>query len=330
VKHLHLKPAAHFLKNVNGKVSILFHKDGDGACSAAQIIAFLASKKIKPELFCAQYEQEEVLPFVESNADHYIIVDMSTDEIGKWLTTLEGKSVLIIDHHTGKDLSNLGWVHINPRFINPDAYVSASEVVGEVLELTEFDGKEYRLKWVARLGGVTDRSLKPNEDEGKASDIIDAVKSTQKDKGLITLAKFLASAKNLDNLLFEEKFQKNFEEMWNEVDRQISEYEIQAVGNINFFEIKGNFSITAILVNKLFELYPKRTIIVYRDTPHGYKISGRSHNYDLNKAFSVASEGIGTGGGHPKASGAKISNFSKFRKHALEEFEKQDAESDKK
>jgi single-stranded DNA-specific DHH superfamily exonuclease len=318
---LKIKPASHFLRNAKGKVGIMFHKDGDGACSAAQVIAYLKSKNITPELFTAQYEEEEVSPFVNATLDHYIIVDMATDEISKWLSPLEGKSVLIIDHHTSESLEHLGFVHINPRFEKPDLYISAAEVVGQVLKHMEFSGKE----WIARLGGVCDRSLKPEDDnEEKASTIIDAVRSVQKDKGLISLAKFLATANNLEEFIFEERFQKSYEELWNEVDRQVSEYELQAVGDVNFLELRANFSVTAILVNKLFELYPKRTIIIYRNTPHGIKISGRSHKYDLNKAFSSASEGIGTGGGHPQASGAKVSDFSKFRKRVLANFEEQD------
>lgn len=320
MKHLHLKPATKFLKHAEGSVGILFHKDGDGVCSAAQIIAYLKTKNIKPELFCGEYEESDVKPFVETELEHYIILDMSSDEILKWILPLEGKNVLIIDHHISKSLEKMGFVHLNPRFEDPNIYISTSEIVGQVLKRMGFKGKE----WVARLGGVCDRSLEGNEEEIKASEIIDSVKAIQKERGMLKLAKFLADAKKLDDLIFEEKFQKSHKELWNEVERQIIKYELQAHGNVTFFEIRGNFSITSILVNKLFELYPNRTIIVYRETAHGYKISGRSNKYDLNNAFSKASEGIGVGGGHSHAAGAKVSDFTKFRKRLLKIFREEE------
>lgn len=323
LKNLHFKPAAHFLKNVKGKVGILFHKDGDGACSAAQIIHYLKSKKITPELFCGEYEESAVAPFVSADLDYYIILDMATDLIGNWFGPIEGKPVLIIDHHIAKDLTPLGYVHLNPRFVNPEEYISAAEIVGELFNHMKLPGKP----WVSRLGGVCDRSIKiqdASEQEQKASDIIDSVRAVQKEEGITKLAKFLAVAKNLEEFLFEDKFQKSHEQLWNEVDRQIGEYELQAVGDINFFELRGNFSLTSILVNRLFEIYPKRTIIVYRNTPHGYKFSGRSNNYDLSVAFENATRGLGNGGGHPKASGGKTNDFAKVRKRILEEFKKQD------
>jgi single-stranded DNA-specific DHH superfamily exonuclease len=323
LKHLHFKPAAHFLHNVQGKVGILFHKDGDGACSAAQIINYLRSRGMTPELFCGDYEEAVVSPFVNAKFDYYIILDMATDLLRNWFGPIEGKNVLIIDHHIAKDLSSLGYVHLNPRFVNPEQYISAAEIVGELFEYMNLSGKP----WVAELGGVCDRSIpikKASEEQQQASDIIDSVRAIQKEDGIIKLAKFLADTPNLERFLLEDRFQKSHEQLWNEVDRQISEYELQAVGDINFFELRGNFSLTSILVNRLFEIYPNRTIIIYRETPHGYKFSGRSNKYNLNIAFNNATKGLGNGGGHPKASGGKVSDFAKTRKRILAEFKKQD------
>jgi len=66
-------------------------------------------------------------------------------------------------------------------------------------------------------------------------------------------------------------------------------------------------------------MYPKRTLILYRKRPGNmWSISGRSHKYDIGAALKKASEGIGTGGGHPVAAGAYVNDFKLFKKRLLE------------
>ncbi|MEM5814221.1 MAG: DHH family phosphoesterase, partial [Candidatus Aenigmatarchaeota archaeon] len=99
----------------------------------------------------------------------------------------------------------------------------------------------------------------------------------------------------------------------------IAKYEIEAAGEITFFEVKSRYGISGLLNTKLFDLYPKRTLILYRKKPGGmWSVSARSHKYDVGAAMKKAAEGLGTGGGHPVAAGAYVKDFKLFKKRLLE------------
>ena len=83
-------------------------------------------------------------------------------------------------------------------------------------------------------------------------------------------------------------------------------------------EVTSKHGILAMVANALFEKYPDKTIIVYRERDGNYKFSGRSRKYDLGEAFRKASKGIGTGGGHPQAAGAFTKDLNTFRERLIE------------
>ncbi|MFQ6010272.1 MAG: DHHA1 domain-containing protein, partial [Candidatus Aenigmatarchaeota archaeon] len=141
---------------------------------------------------------------------------------------------------------------------------------------------------------------------------VDAIKAIRKEKGMVSLAKYLSTCKSLKEFLENDQYRRLKEMLDEEIDKQIALFDLTASGEINFFQIKSRYSITSILSSRLSDIYPKRTIITYTRKAGIYKLSGRSQKYNLAEAFDKASKNIGRGGGHPKAAGATVSDIDLF------------------
>lgn len=307
--------ASRFLKNAKEKIGIFFHNDCDGCCSAAIVLSFLKQNKKNAFLFTGDIDEGDFREFSKEEIDTAIFLDFALDQSPEFLDPFKNKRVLIIDHHPiQNDLNKLGFLYINPRFENPSVYKSTSETCFEICKEAGLKGFE----WVMRIGAVGDYTLKGTEQEREAAEIIDAVKAVKKEKGMISLARFLTTCKNLEDFLYLEEYQKIKEVFEEEVEKQVKRFEV--FGMQNFFEVKSAYSITSAVAKRLFDLFPEKTIVVYSKSRGFYKISGRSKRIDMGSVFREASKGIGRGGGHPQAAGAKIpaEHFGKFRRRVIE------------
>lgn len=310
-----MKKAIEFLEKIKS-ANIYFHNDTDGCSTAALMHALFKQKGIKSKLFSGDIDEEDFRNFAEEKNEYYIFLDFAIDQYPEFLKPFKKEKVIIIDHHpVSNNLNKLGFVHINPRIEKPDLYVSASQVCFEICKKLGLKNFE----WLMRLGAVGDRALKGNKEEIEAAEMVDAIKVMKKEKGLIKLAKFLSTCKDLDDLLYKEEYLKLREKYEKELKEQIKRFEIY-MNEITFFEVKAKYGLTSSLSSRLLDKYPNKTIITYSKSDGFYKFSGRSKKFDVGGIFKKASEGLGRGGGHPKAGAAKIPlvHFGKFRKRVLE------------
>ncbi|MBR9682266.1 MAG: DHH family phosphoesterase [Candidatus Aenigmarchaeota archaeon] len=309
--------AVDFLRKIDGNVGIFFHDDTDGACSAALINSLLKQRGVRTTLATGPIDKESFKSFKWIKVDYIVFTDLAIDQYPDWLEMFDKEKIIIIDHHPiHNDLNKMGYLYVNSRLTEPDKYISASQICLDICKKAGLEGKE----WIGKVGAVGDRALEGTPEEEKVAEIISANKSIRGPDSLIKIAKFMTTANSMDDIMYTTEYQKPLELMEGELERQITNFERNEIEDINFFEFRGNYSILSVLSSSLFDKYPNKTIIVYRINEGYIKISGRSPNHDLGTIFAKATEGIGNGGGHPKAAGAKIKekDFEKFKKRVME------------
>ncbi len=309
--------ATKFLKKLSGKVAVFFDNDTDGICGAAIFAALLKQKNINLILKTGELEKEVFDGFAKIDANHYIFVDFAVDQYPNFLDGFKGRSVLLVDHHPIiTDLNKLGFLHVNPRFKNPKIYRCSAHTAFDLCKAAGLKNFE----WLSTLGQIGDRESSGTDEEKEAAGMIEAVCATKKDSDLVKLANFLSNCKNMDEFLYMEKYRKLKEQLEKELEKQLALFEVSTYGEIIFFEVKSRFSITSILASRLLDLYPNKTIITYSKKRDGWGASGRSKKFDMGTAFRKASEGIGKGGGHTVASGARVSDIEQFKSRLLSIF----------
>jgi single-stranded DNA-specific DHH superfamily exonuclease len=303
-----MEEAVRFLKEISGDAEVIFHSDCDGCCSGAIVLAYLKQKDVKFVPLAGDIEESTFE--AKGRAGSTIIVDLAIDSYPEWISHLKKGRVLIMDHHMIKnDLNKSGFIHVNPRFDDPNLYTSASMVTYGVCTKAGLKGFE----WLAKVGAVGDRALKGSEKEKEAAFMIDSVKAVRKEKGLVSLAKYLSTCKTLEEFLENDKYIRLKEILENEVEKQITLFELTCSGEINFFELRSRYSMLAIVSSRLLDMYPKKTIIIYSQKGDIYKVSTRSNTYNMAELVGKAAKGIGRAGGHPAAAGGTVSDFGLFR-----------------
>ncbi|MBU5557966.1 MAG: hypothetical protein KQA33_02755 [Candidatus Aenigmarchaeota archaeon] len=306
--------AVKFLKNVSGKVGIFFHDDADGVCSAALVLRFLRQRKIKPVLGTGDIDEDAFKLFAQEPVDAAIFLDYALSQYPEFLGPWKGKPVLIVDHHPViNDLNKLGFLFINPRLDNKNVYISASQIVQKICKKAGLKGGE----WIAHIGAVGDKAMKGSRDEETAAAMMDAVKAIEHEAGLVNLAGVIAGMEKMENLIYNTKYQKIYEKYKVELERQVEKFKAVEQSSIVWYEVKSNYSITSSLATHLFDIYPDKTLLIYSCDNHWCKVAGRSNRFDIGNLFRIAVAGIGKGGGHPVAAGAKIpaNKLETFRKN---------------
>ncbi len=288
------------IENINPNIGIIYHCDADGVASASQLLRTLFGKNVK--LVSGELE-EKTIKKLEGEFDVVFILDLPIDHYSSWLSHLKTQKIIVIDHHPPqKDLYTEGILHVNPRIENPDVYVSASQIVFDILEKIG-RGTE----WIMRIGAVGDRAIEGSEKEIKAVEYIDAVKAVKGEDALVPLTYRLSSCSSLEEFLSIKEYEKLAEEVNKEIKKWVEKFEREKGDrDVIIFEVDTKYSIISRIANEIFDRNEDKTIIVYSLKNGIFKISGRSRKYDLGKIFKEATKGIGKGGGHPVAAGARV------------------------
>jgi single-stranded DNA-specific DHH superfamily exonuclease len=290
--------ALDFLNRIGGDVCVVFHCDADGVSSAAQVLKYLATRNIRPSLSCGELEEDTFKKAFESQ--YAIILDMPVDSRESIYTRLPES--LVIDHHPPQRNLNDIMIHINPRFQNPDIYISTSEIVCEMFKEVNLD-----FSWLARIGGCGDRSIKNcTEKEILATRVIDAYKAIEGERSLEKIALELSMCRGIDDFVSKRKHVEMVKRLESEVSKWVEQFNYKGK-TIHIFEIDTPYSITSIVANRIFDMHPDITLLVYCVKGKIVKFSGRSREVDIGRVFREASEGIGSGGGHEVAAGARVS-----------------------
>ena len=311
---MNLDRAVEFLVMTGKDVVIFANDDGDGVCSAAVLLAYFRERNIRPDLYFGGYDRRTLESFTKKRNKFVIFLDYAIDQYIEIVKEFAKRKVMIIDHHViVNDLNEIGFVHINPRFEKPKAYISASHVTWDVCKKAGL--KEYG--WLARLGDTCDRAIKGNKIENEAAFIISAVEAIDKSR-FEDVTKFLSESKGLENFVYNPKYQRLKERLSSEIRLQLESIEPLLLNDVVFFEVKSRLSISSILSSMLLDRYPNKTFLIYKKTNDFYHISGRSKKVNLVKAFDKILKGIGRGGGHVVAAGCEVNNIEIFKKRFLE------------
>ena len=308
--------AVEFLKKIDGKIKILFHVDADGACSAALVLKLLKQNGKNAELTSAKVEKKEIQKTLDDDFDYAILLDLNVDCFPE-LFEKNPEKFLLVDHHPiFNDLNKKGIIHVNPRLEDPDVYVSASQVIFDICKQAGLENSE----WIRNIGAAGDHAIEGSEEEKQAAELLTAARSIKGQESLPGIAKFLSECKKIDEFLYSD-YRESLDIYRKEIENQVRKYEDQGIEEINWFELKSNYSLIGALANELLERFPDKTSMIYRKGSDGViRLSGRSKKYNLGKIFRKAAEGIGSGGGHPVGAGAsfKEKDFELFKKRVLE------------
>ncbi len=309
-----IKEALKFISEISEPPGIFFHKDADGCISASLFMALLKTRGIKPSLDCGDVDEDYFKKFSKTKCDTAIFLDFSVDNYPHYLEPFKGRKMMVIDHHKIlNDLNEMGIVYVNPRFDDPEAYISTSQLAFEICSKAGLEGFE----WLMRIGAAADRAIKASKEELEAANLIDAIKSVKKESGLLKLPQFLVNCKKIEDFLYEERFQKVKALYDNEIEKQMRLFEAKRKEGVNWISVRSRYGLTGTLCTLILDAYPDITVFTYSKKADGsYNISGRSKKYDMGKIFSEASKGIGQGGGHVVAAGGNVSDIREFKRRA--------------
>lgn len=323
-----------------------FDNDNDGLTSFLLLQRYLGRGKgviIRsfPELNASYYRK-----VVELKPDYIFILDkpiVSKEFFEK--AKKDNIPVVWIDHHqvdnpssTSDDVEGAGISYYNPFFNDktnePVSYLCYKiinkrediwlAVIGNISDCYIPDFYPEFLKNYPELGKENPKSafdLLYKSEIGMIARILDfSLKDTV--TNVVNMTRFMMKAKGPMDILEENSKTKQILKRYNEID---SKYQILmekarelAEKKLIYFQYGGNLSISANLANQLIYEYPDKIVIVVYINGDIANISLRGKG-NVRKLTLDAISGIesATGGGHEKATGAKmsVSDLPKFKEN---------------
>lgn len=332
------------LKTKNRRL-LFYHRDSDGVCSAAQMLKFFPDFETYP-LESPRMEEGFIESVIEKEPSLVVFVDLPVGQEAEKVERLSkecGCFIIIIDHHIPqKDMNSDSILHINHMFEN-DIYIPTSYQVQWLLE--KIGKKASMWDWISAIGIIGDYGFRECKDFlnkvkakypdllsdnalesklGLGSNVISSAITMKGVWGAERALKTLVEAKKFEDFFEDEELGKLTEEMKLEIDRLLEDFpkKKEEFANINLilYEIKSKLNITSVIASKLARLYPEDIIVVRKHTEKGVKMSLRCQRGQVNLGLAVKAciEGIGSGGGHPKAAGAFVTDWKRFKDRFIE------------
>ncbi len=322
-----------------GRRIILYHADPDGICSAAMIAKAFPGAEFIPRKGPGITE-DFLNVLIEKKPDVLVAVDLPLDQelksIRKLRKEVPGMRMAIVDHHIFERNMNPGILHVNPRFHKPGIYMPAACMVYRMLEAMGLEVKP--MLWMAAAGVIGDMGmkdcrrmlseakrefpylLKKAPRESRIMDAVETMSAAVTMTGLKGAGACLKALKEGDG--FEDfagnkklsKLRKDFQEEFKFVTGGFQKEHIEHTRKIWSYEIKSAYSITSMVANHFGSKFPDRIIIIRKVNPQGWKFSVRGQKSKLNLGDLVKKsvKGIGSGGGHERASAGMVSDWDKF------------------
>ncbi|MCK5016861.1 MAG: DHH family phosphoesterase, partial [Candidatus Peribacteraceae bacterium] len=268
----------HELFKSNGKKMLFYHRDADGVCSAAIMLKFfpdfISMPREGPAIEDSFYDN-----IISENPSLIVFVDMPVDQ--EWKKLLELKkdlpniNIVIIDHHIiEKDMnSEDGFVHINPRFIDKEAYIPAACVVYEVMKRMDNDVEP--VMWISITGIIGDYGFEDcdwmfkehakisnvtTDELAHVSNMISSAITLKGINGAQIALQSLLESNDCNGILESEKMIKWNKIVQEEVKRITDDFEENKEKlddkKVIFYEIKSNMNITSIIATITAERYP--------------------------------------------------------------------------
>lgn len=350
LKNYSIEKIREFL-SVEGKKVLVFDRDCDGICSAVLLSrifpGFDAIAKREPKV-----SDEFLKTLIRKKAGLYVFLDMAADHgrrnLKKLKKALPNARIVIIDHHVPeRNLNSRDIIHINPLFFW-DVYIPTSYLVYRIME--KIDKKIRDFVWIPAMGCIADYAFRDVNDIYKECEkqypgligkdpkrsrlkrgveFIESIIMVKDLQGAEKSFEYLLNLKEYSDLLKIKELGKYWKVVKREYDKVLEEAkkDKEYIENIDLMmiEIKTNYKLSSAVSTYFSEKYPDRVIIVRRKTSERWSMSIRngSGRVDVGTVAKKASKGIGSGGGHKKAAGARINDWEKFRKRVIRELEKQ-------
>ncbi|MCD6367607.1 MAG: DHH family phosphoesterase [Candidatus Aenigmarchaeota archaeon] len=319
-----------FLSDLD-EYSLVYHKDSDGVCSAVLLSKFLGTPKVVSPNDLPGIGITDMLVNSINSTKKIIFTDLPVDQTSYDKIKRE---TLIIDHHIPKtNLNKVSnkFIHVNPRFSDPNAYYPASYIVYKISEPLGMDVK--KCSWISAVGVIGDHGEKTckdviedairdhgidRNDLNFLSNIIESSKGVKGMSGISEAYQIFLNAESPKDVL-ESKLIGYYHKYQKEINQLISDFryhsEFFPETDSYLYEIKSRYNITSVLSTKISEEMPDSAVFVYKVRDYLF-ISARCQTGRINvgKLMEKLSEGIGSGGGHPQAAAATIP-----KKH-IEEF----------
>ncbi len=288
--------------------TVHFHNDADGCCSAAVVCRELSQFTL----------HAHGNPAVEELGEgKQLVLDIG----GLRPEQVEGKDVTVIDHHL---TDKLPCTHINPRFLGKNfpasfatwllfgkpetAWIAGAGVIGDkgveqsrlLFELIQQDSPELVAKEI-------EQEAMFNSPLGKITQMLDSNSSVNGEKGGIDNVLALISLTPKEILMGEGKagkMKEAREKMGKEIGR-VLEKEPEVRGRMVVLRYKSEHSVKSAIANELLTRYPDKVIVVAQENG-GVRASLRGEGVNLAELAKKATDGIGSGGGHPEAAGLSV------------------------
>jgi single-stranded DNA-specific DHH superfamily exonuclease len=333
------------------KVLLFYHRDADGVCSASLMLRFFpdfrAFAKKGPRLDDAFLASVE-----EKKPDLVIFLDLPVDQeagkITKLLKVLPGLKVIVIDHHLfEKDMNAERVIHVNPLLKKSGVYISVSYLTYEVL-LKLFGGKAKEFIWIALMGAIGDYDLKDSQELLKECrkryphliggdplkselangvELISSAITIRKRRGAKKVVELLAGSKVYEDFANTKLLKENKKRFDEELRKTIESAKLEShpAAGLKIFEIETDFGLVSNVSTHFSEKYPDSIVVVRKREDDEWKFSVRCQSGRVNTGLIVkkAVKGIGTGGGHPKASAGITNEWDKFKKRFIKELTKE-------
>ena len=261
------------LEELTGKGLLIHHWDTDGICSTRLILKHLADKDIinkTPTLGNYYLTEEELEKY--SKYDFMIVCDMSlpADNI---LKLAENARIAIFDHHLGDEIKQV--THHNPviKGENPDKYPSASWIVNDYLK------NPLNLYAVLGILGDHEQKIKKNEEFFKIITEFCKENNTTFDELLKMVylldtnykmgdkqaveeaPKELLRFNSPDDILYNKKWNENFEKLNNEMETILSKSD-EEENEIIFKKISTPYNIISTITRKVAWNSGKNTLVI--------------------------------------------------------------------
>jgi len=305
----------------------LFDNDVDGLCAFLILRRALGRGKGVAIKSFPDLKEQYLGKVDEFNSDAVFILDKS-DISAEFVEGCVERNVLItmIDHHptetSAEVLRKINYYNSLPSG-EPTTYIAQSI----------FNRREDR--WIAMIGCTGD-VYTPNfaqEFEHESPELFnssisafEALHTTEIGKmvrmlnfglmdsitNVVTLIKYLFTAKNAYDLLEEnestKQFHRRYAELFEFYKKQVSKAVegMDEESSVIFFTYSGQISMSSEIANRLFFLYPDKLTVVAFKRPDKVNVSLRG-----KKALEITKQAVAgitdaTGGGHKEATGARI------------------------
>lgn len=167
-----IKEGVDKFKKLKGVVKIITHIDSDGLSSGAIIIKALQREKINFSFSAVRLLDDNVIDEISrEDCGIFLFLDLGSGSLSKIEEKLNGKEVIILDHHKIEEYDSKNIILINPNLFNMDGGVEVSSSGICYFFAKYLNSENQDLAHIALLGAIGDMQ----ENNGFKSELNDYI-----------------------------------------------------------------------------------------------------------------------------------------------------------